>query len=302
MKFFDSVVQLLQNFFLTKRLFSTHLQFNLTTSAKPLLLPDTSPYSKEGVSQLLISPINNFGEKKLSMSYKLAQESTSTSNISEFLLHKKLPAVMYVAKKAPLLAFSHKSYDSCLKILYYGDAVTVVSFQGNYAQIQKGKDIGWVEKDVLQNRKENVWPTFSIGSWYDSNHEMTKRTRQLIQDEFFAGGASLPLQSAEYITVELLKDNRRINWSQGFNRLPSRWHQMLRGVLGVHITIHPTTESVMEWTNEDGVGRLAYVREVQPDNTLRIEGIGILEDGIFESVILPEALWREWRPVFIEIV
>jgi len=299
MQSFTSALQSLQGFFLTKRLPSTHPPLQLSASPTPLLLPTVQSATMTANPSLL----KNIDEDKQQFT-SLSPRSTMFVGVtpSELLTKQTLPAVMYVTKETPLLTVARKSYDSCLKKLHYGDAVTVVAFKGSYAKIQKGKDVGWLEKDVLQNRKENVWPVFSIGSWYSHDHEMTERTRQLIQDNFFAGGAFLPLQPAEYITVELLKDNRRINWSQAVDRVPGRWHQMLRGVLGVHITIHPTTESVMEWKNEDEVGRLAYVREVKPDNTLRIEGFGILEEGIFESVTLPEALWREWRPVFIEVV
>jgi hypothetical protein len=57
----------------------------------------------------------------------------------------------------------------------------------------------------------------------------------------------------------------------------------------------------MEWYAEDGMGRLAYVEAVLPDETLRISGVGIAVSGEYSELVLKPSVWREWRPVFISV-
>ncbi len=212
-----------------------------------------------------------------------------------------VPHVMYVARETYLLEGPMKQYDSRIMTLSYGDAVTVAAFRGNYANVQTNKYTGWVEKDALSSRKEEVWPGWVYNVWCDATHETTIKVRVLLKDMFFAGAAGLPLQSTEYVTAVLREDNRQIDWPVAIHRVPGRWHQLLRGVRGIHVGIHAKTDSVMEWTDESGIGHLAYVREVRPDKTIRLSGVGIIEESILESLLLPESLWKEWHPVFIEI-
>lgn len=300
MQRFTSLFQSWHDYFLTKRLPSSKELAYLQAAPSPLLLSKPALTSGDTTT----SPFTKMPQATNQSVSANDTNATTLFPVSETVstvVQSSFPTVMYVTNEAPLLAVAHKSFDSRIKNLRYGDAVTVTAFQGNYARIQKGNDIGWIEKDSLQPRKENVWPIFKVGKWYAADDEMTVRTRELIADEFFAGGATLPLQSVEYIAVELKRDNRQISWEQKTNRVPGSWHQLLRGQFGIHIVVYPVTDSVMEWTDEAGVGHVAYVREVRPDKTLRIEGIGILEIDRFESVVLPESLWREWRPVFIEV-
>jgi len=209
--------------------------------------------------------------------------------------------VMYLNQDAYLLERPMKCYDSKILTLSYGDAVIVAAFQGNYANVQTNKYTGWVDKDVLSSRKEEVWPTWAYNTWCDATHETTLKVRALLKDMFFAGATGLPLQPAEYISVVLREDNRDINWPVALHRVPGCWHQLLRGVTGIHISVHATTDSIMEWTDGDGISHLAYVNEVRPDKTMRLSGVGIFDEGILESILVPSGLWREWRPIFIEI-
>lgn len=274
---FVSTLQSLQSFFLIKRLPppAGNKEDYLTNSDKELL-----NNGKENSRQPIVG-------------IKVANQSAELTTF--------IPVVKYISETTALLFDPVKQYDGKIADLLYGDAVTVAGYQGNYARVQSSQGTGWVEKDSLAKRKEDVWPVWVLGEWYDASHPNTAKVRELIKDEFFAGRAGLSLQSAEFVTVTLLADKRSITWPVMGKRIAGRWHQMLRGTIGIHSVVYPVTDSVMEWTDEDGIGHLAFVRSVRPDKTIRIEGINILENGVYESVLLPEALWREWRPVFIEV-
>lgn len=277
MSAFVSAFQSLQSYFVTKRL-------PPPPNEDLLYLP---------LSQnLLLSTDSNMSTDRSNLPPMKSSPSVHTSFS---------PSIMYVTKATALLTHPVKQYDGCIAELFYGEAVSAANFQGRYVNVQTSKGTGWIDKDHVSKLKTDAWPTWSNGVWYGSEHLVTKQVRKLINDNFFAGSAGLPLQPAEFVSAVLLEDKRSIKWPMATGRTPGRWHQLLRGLLGVHIVVYPVTDSIMEWIDDEGVGHLAYVREVHPDKTLKIEGIGILEEEIFESVFLPEALWREWRPIFIEV-
>jgi len=285
---FTSALQSLQSFFIAKRLPNAeqNIQLRLETTDYPKLVASTSTAT-------------NIKADAFHSNVHVEQipQRSSVPVFDTFLN----PTVMYISESAPVLQQPYKAFDTQIKCMEYGDAVTVVAWQGAYAKVQKGEVIGWVSKNSLVKRKVDIWPQWKFSHWYGADHAMTRQARQLIKDEFFAGASDLALQSVEYVTLALLEDNRRILWPQTYGRVAGRWHYLLRGTTGIHISIQPCTDSVMEWTTEEGIGHVAYVRKVLPDNTLHIEGIDILEEGLLEQVTLPESLWREWRPVFIEV-
>jgi len=272
MVFLKSLLQDFQSFMVTKRL----------PAYDPLQLP--APVNR--VSELVADKHN-------------ATVESRTSGVSANALF--LPHVMYLNQSTPVLSQPYYSYDVCTQWFAYGDAVTVTEYHNEYALVQRANHVGWVKKDYLCPRKDQVWPVFTPGRWYSYDDETTQRTRALIKDDFFAGAAHLSLQPAEYVSVILRQDNRTITWPVRTGRQPGIWHHLLRGVKGIHISVHPLADSLMEWTDQSGVGHLGYVKEVMPDNTVLVDGIGILEDGVLESVRLPVNLWREWRPVFIAV-
>ena len=47
--------------------------------------------------------------------------------------------------------------------------------------------------------------------------------------------------------------------------------------------------------------RLGYVEAGLPDETLKISAVGAMVPGEYTESIVPAALWREWRPVFINV-
>ena len=231
----------------------------------------------------------------------LAPSGISTPEATGALLHA--PVMMYVCRvdgtarnTAP-----QQEFDGVVEIVPYGTAVTVVGYRGRYASVLRAGHTGWILKDDLQSDKFSVWPQFTFKQEYLATDPDTIKVRAIIGDQFSAGTLALPLQAGEYITIRLMADHRSILWPSTRPRLPGDWQTILRGVSGIHNSISPKTDAVMEWQTEYGEGRLAYVEAVSPDNTISLSLVGLHDAGQYLTQTLTEAEWRELRPVFIEV-
>ena len=213
------------------------------------------------------------------------------------------PAVMYVlVKEAVCVARPERDFDTVLARFPYGTAVTVIGYQGNYAKVFWSHHEGWIKKDDLTPHKSEVWPHFTAGKIYEADNDAVEKLRLLIDDTFCAGDIGLPLQSGEWVTYRLREQNRLIPWPVMHGRLPGDWQILLKGVPGVHIGVIPKAETIMEWRGEDGIGRVAYVEKVSHEQILTITIAGLEEPGKFEEKSLSEPVWKELRPVFIEVL
>ncbi len=223
------------------------------------------------------------------------------SEAASAILHA--PVVMYVSNadgtacvQTPMIDF-----DAVIETLPFGTAVTVIGYQGRFASVNRSNITGWVLKDDITPQKKEVWPPFVSGVVYDAGHPDTIKTRLLISDMFSAGALTLPLQAGEYIAVRLKSEHRSIPWSRKRPRRAGSWATLLRDVSGIHSGVTPKTDSIMEWQTDEGEGRLGYVEAVAPDLTITIGVVGEGEAGRFTVKTMSEEIWRELRPVFIEV-
>ena len=213
------------------------------------------------------------------------------------------PVLMYVGNTAgsPRLIAPQTEFDGVMEVVPYGTAVTVVGYRGRYASVLRAGHTGWMLKDDLFSDKYQVWPQFIFKAVYLATDSDSLKIRAIISDQFNAGALGLPLQAGEYITIRLLDDHRTIFWPLVRPRLPGDWQVQLRGVSGIHSTITPKTDSIMEWRTEYDEGRLAYVEAVSPENTITISLVGLHDAGQYLTQVLTEPEWRELRPVFIQV-
>lgn len=210
----------------------------------------------------------------------------------------------YVVSKhngAALLSAPTIQLDGRIMLLPFGQSLTLRRFIDQYAEVLVYGAVGFVHKDDITPHVGTVWPAFVSGKVYDYTDTETILVRQHIADAFMAGELHLPLLASEYVTMRLLRDRLAIPWPRVRPRTVGTWHALLRGVTGVHSGVVPATDTVMEWIAEDGEGRLAYVEAVLPDSTLKISAVGIVVSGEYTESIVPSPVWREWRPVFINI-
>ncbi|MFM2339786.1 MAG: hypothetical protein RLZZ360_422 [Candidatus Parcubacteria bacterium] len=225
-----------------------------------------------------------------------------TPTITTETLNK--PGMLYVVRAitgTKLFKEPVQQFDSQLRTLPYGQIVALRHFEGQYAEVLAYGQVGFVHKDALTPELETIWPTLVSGTVYLADSEVAKIYRQHIADEFLGGAIGLPLTAEEYVTVRLLRDRLAIAWPPARPRLAGSWHTLLRGVSGVRSMIAPQPDTIIEWFLEDEVGRLGYVEAVLPDETLKISAVGAMVPGEYTESIVPAAVWREWRPVFINV-
>ncbi len=228
-------------------------------------------------------------------------EVASTPPATYTPLHE--PTIMYVSvPRTNMHRVPRADFDTVIMPLEYGAAVTAVSYEGNYVKVFKAEVEGWIVKDHILSAKETVWPQLHSGVAYAADHEETRKLRLCIGDAFSTVTIGLPLQAVEYITLRLALDNRSISWPLMRPREAGSWQWLLRGGRGIHISVHPVTDSIIEWLGEDGFGRLGYVEAVHPDRSLMVSLVGLQTAGVYEMVTWSESVWRELRPVFIEVV
>lgn len=194
-----------------------------------------------------------------------------------------------------------RALDTIIGQLPYGEKVSVDTFQGRWAKVERAGSVAWVEKDALIEDPSAVFPVLEPGIIYDSSHPITERIRAIIKDDFAATDLLLPLLDVEYITYRLYSERRFIAWPVTRPRLPGQWSKLLRGVKGIHIGIRPMTGSIMEW-EVDGVGHLAFVSGVHPDESIEISGVFGEIGGRFMVSRLEKTAWQALAPTFIEIL
>jgi hypothetical protein len=202
---------------------------------------------------------------------------------------------------ARLLHNASMQYDNGLLCLRFGQAVSLKQFVGQYAEVLVFGLTGFVRKEDITPYVATVWPVFVPNTVYEYDALATQLVRTHLNDEFLAGALLLPLQPGEYVSIRLLRDQLVFPWPKVRPRVVGTWHTLLRGVVGVHSGVVPVSDSVMEWVAEDSVGRLAYVDAVLPDDTLKISAVGLVVEGEYTESVVPSAVWREWRPVFISL-
>ena len=196
----------------------------------------------------------------------------------------------------PVIAF-----DNAIRTLTFGEMVEVHTYVGRWAHITSGGIDGWVLKDVLREQSREVQPAFTSGVTYDAFHSETQKLRRNINDAFQGDIVGCMLQDVEYVTYMLQKKGRVIPWGHTRPRIAGTWQRYLRGYAGIFMSISPKTDTVMEYITEEGVGHVAYVSSVFPDEGIFVSSIGILEEGVYSEMMLSKEEYRELRPVFIEI-
>ena len=193
------------------------------------------------------------------------------------------------------------TFDSAITSVPYGAEVLVHRFENRFASVTYGEYAGWMLKDTLHTEIDAVLPRFVVGLTYHYEDENTEKVRNYIHDAFSGGAAHAPLASVEYVTYRLLRVGHSIPWGATRPRVAGSWQRLLKGVRGVYSGIVPKTGSIMEYETE-GVGVVAYVEAVAPDETIRISMILDDDNARYLEQELTKESWRELRPVFISIV
>lgn len=203
--------------------------------------------------------------------------------------------------EVPLFSNPTKEFDSVIETLPYGAPVAVSKEQGNWSFVTYLKTSGWLEREHLVSHQAQVRPYFVIKEYCGADSDTTKRLRRMIQDEFNAGAAGLPLQSEEYAYYKLLVRGLALPSIKARPRQAGRWQTLFAGERGVHISVRPKTGSIMEYVDEDDIGHLAYIEAVFPDESISISEVGEPQSGYYNERILGKEVWQHLQPVFIQL-
>jgi hypothetical protein len=191
------------------------------------------------------------------------------------------------------------AFDNVLATLPYATVVTEVRRSGRFVLVETPVGIGWVLTDAVLE-EIHVLPQFKLGYTYDAEQSEVRKLRSSIGDCFSGQLAGVALMGVEYVTYKLKQAGRTIAWPQTYNRLAGTWQRKLRGVRGIHIDVLPHTGSVMEYIIDE-VGYVAYVEKVAPDLKITVSGIGLTHESQYTEQVLLHNVWRELRPVFIQV-
>ncbi len=193
------------------------------------------------------------------------------------------------------------TFDGVIKKIAYSTAVSVLGYEGRFARVSVHDKFGFILKDELTSSQEDIFPSLHTGEIYSSNHPDTKRVRKIIDDKFFTTELFMPLQSIEFVTFRILLEGRNITWPDIRPRLAGSWQNILRGNLGIQISISPKTGAIIEYTKPDGTGFVGYTKSVHVDESIVVEGVGRLIDGEYREEAISKEEWQEWRPVWIQV-
>lgn len=232
------------------------------------------------------------------------QVSLESKNTSRPLLQKS--TVMYTASPATALYELALGLGPVLTSLPYGSMVMVLDAKEEWAKVAQGAYVGWVHVDDLEDCAADVYPSFRKGEENGADAVSTTRVRAVIQDEFGAGEAHLPLQAEEYVTYRLLRKGKRIEWPEVRPRTLGVWHTILNDTPNVECRAVPSQGALMEFTMEsedaEGVaGHVAFVEAVFPDDTIQISEANWPDRGIYSERVLPLEEWQALNPVFLVV-
>lgn len=231
-------------------------------------------------------------------SFRAIDSILKTRAVSEPIAH----SVMYVGSaRAPLFLNPTKEFDAVIRELSYGTMVMVLEEKGRFARISQNGSDGWTLRDDLIDRAAYVYPEFQIGEENGADEPNTLRTRAVIGDAFHGGEAEFPLQAGEYAYYKLVRKGLAITWPDVRPRTPGMWHTILKGVSGVSIGVIPKVGSIMEYTQPDETGHLAYVEAVFPDESIVLSEANYPDRGIYNERTLVKEEWTMLNPLFLQI-
>lgn len=193
------------------------------------------------------------------------------------------------------------AFDNVVMQLPYGTQLSLLKYGGRWALVQVGEFTGWMLKDDIRSAASEVFPVLTHGVAYNAADPETKKLRLYIDDAFGCSLPDLPLMATEYVTYRLARSRRTIGWPDTRPRLPGLWQSILRGRQGIHIGVTPKTGAVMEYSEEE-VGHLLYVEAVFPDESIQVSAVDQEGLGVYSESVFTKEVWRELRPVFIEIL
>lgn len=211
--------------------------------------------------------------------------------------------VMYAGiAQVPLYKNPTIEYDGQLATIPFGAMVMAGEPKGRFYHVVWNALSGWVLREDLADRATHIYPAFEKGVENGVDARNTACVRTLIHDEFGLGRSEFSLQAGEYVLYRLWKRGLRIRWTDARPRMPGMWHTILKGQQGIYMNIEPKVGTIMEYMIDGELGHVCYVEAVFPDDTVSVSEVNNPDSGIYNEREIPKSEWKEYKPVFIEVV
>lgn len=139
--------------------------------------------------------------------------------------------------------------------------------------------------------------TLKTGHEYHWSDSETARIRLLLTEAYSDIDVVRSLQPSEYVAFVLREHDVQVP-SDAKHWLAGYWHQKLKGTSGVHVSVVPTTGSVMEYFDENQDGVIGFVISVDDEESITFGSVGLYHAGVYEEHHIPKTVWHELRPVF----
>ena len=241
----------------------------------------------------------------------LSAPSATTLPVLESVVHSEavsMPIRMYgmvmytKSVHVPIFKDPTIAYDTQIATVPFGSMVMAHEPQGRFYNVTWNAIQGWMLRDDLAERAVDIFPHFVENEENLVDSKNTALVRALIGDPFGLSRSTLSLQAGEYVLYRLWRRSVLIPWNDVRPRVPGSWHTILRGITNVHIHIAPKVGTIMEYMLDAEIGHVAYVEAVFPDETICISEVNNPDFGMYHEKELSKAMWKEYRPVFIEII
>lgn len=210
--------------------------------------------------------------------------------------------VMYAGvSQVPVYKNPTIEFDAQVGTIPFGAMVIAGEPKGRFHQVTWNNIIGWVLRDDLADRAVHIYPEFVKGEENLIDGTNTSLVRAIIKDEFGLGRSEFALQAGEYALYRLWKRGLEIRWPDIRPRVPGVWHEVLKGVDGVYMSVQPKVGALMEYMLDGEMGHIAYVEAVFPDETITISEVNNPDSGIYNEREYTKDEWKELKPVFIVV-
>ena len=196
---------------------------------------------------------------------------------------------------SPKLSFGNK-----LGSFSYGDWVTVIKVDGDFAEVNYNSSIVWVLVNDITEDFHSVFPNFTSSVVYGPHNSETVKLRRFIQDETSAGTLGLSLQSLELVLYALKQKGVKVILPDVPLRRPGRLSSCLRDVREVSVDIEPRTAAIMEVATTKGKkGFFGYVSAVRPDQSIVLKSVGRHREGEYFEEEFTKEEWLKLGSFFI---
>lgn len=139
------------------------------------------------------------------------------------------------------------------------------------------------------------------GQTYTDESVATLSVRRVLQSDGIVTKLAGNLRLSEWLAYTMIKHNSNISALPLLMTPIGRWHQTLKGMSGVQVSIEPATGSVVEYTTEDNQGHAGLVLSVTPTGDIKVGSISQNPDGRYTEQVYTSAQSKEQGMVFIKL-